>query len=49
MELLTRLGDGLSTIDGVEMYCAEQLSDHLALMTVNVRGWIPRTWGDPGR
>ena len=41
MELLTTLRDGLSLIDGIELYCAENLSNHVALLTANVRGMDP--------
>ena len=41
MELLTTLRDGLSLIDGIELYCAEHLSTHVALLTANVRGMDP--------
>jgi cysteine desulfurase / selenocysteine lyase len=38
MALLARLRDGLRRIDGVESYCADDLSRHVAVLTVNVRG-----------
>ena len=41
MELLTTLRDGLSLMDGIELYCAENLSNHVALLTANVRGMDP--------
>ena len=41
MELLATLRDGLSLIDGIELYCAENLSNHVALLTANVRGMDP--------
>ncbi len=45
MALLTRLRDGLFPLDGMELYCCEELSNHLGLMTVNVHGMDP---GDVG-
>jgi cysteine desulfurase/selenocysteine lyase len=45
MELLARLRDGLSLLDMVELYCAEDLRDHVGLITVNVKGMDP---GDAG-
>lgn len=45
MGLLTMLRDGLSALDGVELYCAEDLEGHLGTLTVNVRGMDP---GDLG-
>lgn len=45
MELLTRLRDGLSPLKGVELFCAEDLSNHLGLMTVNVKGMDPQDAG----
>lgn len=45
MEMLERLRDGLSGLDGVELYCAEDLSDHLALLTMNVKGMDPSDVG----
>ncbi|MGO9021004.1 MAG: aminotransferase class V-fold PLP-dependent enzyme [Syntrophobacteraceae bacterium] len=38
MELLTRLRDGLSELDGIKLYCADNLSRHVALLTANVCG-----------
>ena len=45
MKLLARLRDGLSAMDGVELYCAEDLRNHVGLITTNVRGMDP---GDMG-
>ena len=45
MELLTRFRDGLSSMDRVELYCAEDLRNHVGLITINVRGMDP---GDTG-
>ncbi len=45
MELLTRLRDGLASIRGVDLYCAADLSDHVGLMTTNVKGTDPTDVG----
>ncbi len=45
MELVTRFRDGLSSLDRVELYCAEDLRNHVGLITLNVRGMDP---GDTG-
>jgi cysteine desulfurase/selenocysteine lyase len=45
MELLTGLRDGLSALQGVELYCGEDLDSHLGLLTVNVRGIDPEDLG----
>lgn len=42
MELLVRLRDGLSEIPGVTLYCAEDLSRHVGLLTVNADGISPQ-------
>lgn len=41
MSLVRSLRDGLSHIDGVRLYCADTLSDHVALLTCNVRTMDP--------
>ncbi len=46
MVLLTRLRDGLRRLPGVDVYCAEDLSDHVALLAANVRGLNPEDAGD---
>ncbi len=38
MALLTKLRDGLSRLDGIELYGADDLSCHVALLTANVQG-----------
>ncbi|MEN6438619.1 MAG: aminotransferase class V-fold PLP-dependent enzyme [Syntrophobacter sp.] len=38
MALLTRLRDGLSGLDGIKLYCANDLTRHVALLTATVRG-----------
>ena len=45
MRLLTRLRDGLAPLEGVKLYCAEDLTDHVALVTMNISGMDP---GDAG-
>lgn len=37
-QLLIRLRDGLSGIDGVIMYCQEDLSNHIAVLSFNIEG-----------
>jgi len=41
MALLSRLRDGLSRVSGVTLYCAEDLADHVGLLTANIRGMDP--------
>lgn len=38
MALLTRLRDGLAGLNGIRMYCTDDLSSHVALLTVTVDG-----------
>jgi cysteine desulfurase family protein len=38
MKLLRKLRDGLSKVDGIELYSADDLSGHIGVLTVNVRG-----------
>lgn len=45
MALLTRLRDGLAGRPGLDLYCAEDRTDHLALLSANVSGISP---GDAG-
>jgi len=45
VELLTRLRDGLSELEGVDLYCAQDLSDHVAVLTANVPGLEPEDLG----
>jgi len=45
MELLGKLSDGLSLVAGIDLYNAEDLSDHVALLTANVRGMDPHDVG----
>jgi len=46
MALLTRLRDGLLGIKGVELYCADDLTCHVALLCANIRGLNPEDAGD---
>ncbi len=39
MELTRMLRDGLADIDGVEMYCQDDLQDHIAVLSFNVAGF----------
>lgn len=45
MALLKRLRDGLSQVRKVEMYCAEDLSAHVAVLTANMDGINPEDAG----
>ena len=45
MRLMQRLRDGLATLGHVEMYCAESLRDHVAVLTLNVNGINPEDVG----
>ncbi len=45
MGLLTRLRDGLSELDGVKLYRADDLSMHVGLLTVTVDGISPQDVG----
>ena len=45
MELFCRLRDGLSNLETVECYCAENTENHAALLTINIKGMDP---GDAG-
>jgi cysteine desulfurase/selenocysteine lyase len=44
-ELLTRLRDGLSVLDSITLYCQEDLTEHLGIITANMEGIEP---GDIG-
>lgn len=39
MALMTSLRDGLREIDGVTLYCQDELDDHIAVLAFNVRGY----------
>ena len=45
MRLLTRLRDGLSSLERVESYCTQDLENHVGLMTLNILEMDP---GDVG-
>ena len=45
MELLTRLREGLSEFKGIDLFCMEDLSDHVGLMTVHVKEMHPEDVG----
>jgi cysteine desulfurase family protein len=45
MHLLRRLRDGLADIGKVEMYCAEDLAGHVAVLTTNIDGINPEDAG----
>lgn len=39
MALLTRLRDGIAAIDGVTTYCADDLNQHIAVISFNIHGF----------
>ncbi len=41
MRLATRLRDGLAGIDGVTLYCQENLANHIAVLAFNLSGMEP--------
>jgi cysteine desulfurase family protein len=41
MELLARIRDGLSTLERITLYCQEDLSGHVGIITANVEGIAP--------
>jgi cysteine desulfurase/selenocysteine lyase len=45
MELLRRLRDGLSSLKGIELYCTDDLSNHVGLLTANIQGMDPADVG----
>jgi cysteine desulfurase/selenocysteine lyase len=45
MELLTQLRDGLDRLQNVELYCANDLDRHVAVLTANIRGMAPEDVG----
>ncbi|HOE17888.1 MAG TPA: aminotransferase class V-fold PLP-dependent enzyme [Syntrophorhabdaceae bacterium] len=45
MALLNKLRDGLSLLDGIELYCTENFPDHVGLLTANIRGMDPNDAG----
>jgi cysteine desulfurase / selenocysteine lyase len=40
MELMTRLRDGLRNIEGVTLYCQDDLADHISVMVFNIEGML---------
>ncbi len=44
-ELFVKLRDGLSNLETVEYYCAENIENHAALLSINIKGMDP---GDAG-
>ncbi|MDZ7261024.1 MAG: aminotransferase class V-fold PLP-dependent enzyme [candidate division KSB1 bacterium] len=46
MELWKRLRDGLETIDGVTLYCADSVTNHIPVLSCNISGYKP---GDTGK
>ena len=45
MALVTRLRDGLAGCARVELYCADSLADHVAVLTLNAQGIHPEDAG----
>jgi cysteine desulfurase / selenocysteine lyase len=45
MKLVTRLRDGLAAVDGIQLHCADDLRDHVGLLTVDVKGMAPEDVG----
>lgn len=45
MGLLTQLRDGLAALDSIELFCAEDLTDHTALLTVKINHINPTDTG----
>jgi cysteine desulfurase / selenocysteine lyase len=45
MNLLCRLRDGLAVHDGIQLYCADDLANHVGILTCNVRGMDPEDVG----
>jgi cysteine desulfurase / selenocysteine lyase len=46
MTFLKRLRDGLSRIEGITVYCANDLSNHVALLSANIDGKDPEEVGE---
>jgi cysteine desulfurase family protein len=46
LDLTTRLRDGLRAIAGVELYAADDLTDHIGVLLFNVVGCSPRQVGE---
>ena len=45
MALVARLRDGLAAIPAITLYCADDLADHLPVLTANVAGLHPQDVG----
>lgn len=45
MKLMDQLCTGLSKTKGIKLYCVEDLTDHLAVLSANVKGMIPEDTG----
>jgi selenocysteine lyase/cysteine desulfurase len=45
MRLLERMRDGLSGIGGMELVCGDDLTDHVGLLTFNLKGMDPEDLG----
>jgi len=45
MELLTLLRDGLARLTDVDLYCADDLDRHVAVLSANIRGMDPEDVG----
>jgi cysteine desulfurase family protein len=45
MELLRRLRDALAALDRITLYCQEDLSEHIGILTANVQGIEPEDVG----
>ncbi len=43
--MLIQLRDRLSALEGIDLYCADDLSDHVGILTANVRGMDPEDAG----
>lgn len=46
MKLTQSLRDGLADIDGVKLYCADSLKDHVAVILCNIEGMHPGDFAD---
>ncbi len=45
MELMTTLWEGMREIDGVTLYCAESLDNHIPVLSFNIAGFDPAQGG----
>jgi cysteine desulfurase family protein len=46
MALLEKLREGFRSIEGVTVYCADDLANHVALLSANIEGMDPEDVGD---